>query len=78
MSALHERMPVILEREAWAAWLDGAADPAAALMRPAPDGTLRLWPVSRRVNSVRNDGPELLSPCALPDPAPAPAGANPA
>ena len=78
MSALHERMPVILERDAWAPWLDGAPDAAAALMRPAPGGTLRLWPVSRRVNSVRNDGPELLSPFALPEPAPAPAGANPA
>ncbi|MGI4975490.1 MAG: SOS response-associated peptidase [Janthinobacterium lividum] len=78
MSALHERMPVILERDAWAPWLDGAPDAAAGLMRPAPDGTLRLWPVSRRVNSVRNDGPELLSPFALPEPEPAPAGANPA
>ena len=78
MSALHERMPVILERDAWAQWLDGAGDAAAVLMRPAPDGTLRSWPVSRRVNSVRNDGPDLVSPFALPDPAPAPAGANPA
>ncbi len=78
MSALHERMPVILERDAWAPWLEADADAAAALMRPAPDGTLRCWTVSRRVNSVRNDGPELLSPHEPADPEPAPAGANPA
>ena len=73
MSALHQRMPVILERDAWAPWLEDAPDAAATLMRPAPDGTLRAWTVSRRVNSVRNDGPELLSPHepAVPEPVPA-------
>lgn len=78
MSALHERMPVILEHDAWAPWLGGESDMAAALMRPAPDGTLRAWTVSRKVNSVRNDGPELLSPFEPVEPEPAPAGANPA
>jgi putative SOS response-associated peptidase YedK len=29
---------------------------------PAPDDSLRIWPVSTAVNSVRNDGPELLRP----------------
>ncbi len=42
---------------------------------------LRLWPVSRVVNSVRNNGAELLDwiddPHASP-PSDAPAGANPA
>jgi putative SOS response-associated peptidase YedK len=37
-------------------------------MAPAPDGTLRLWPVSRAVNNVRNHGPQLLTP--LDDPGP--------
>ncbi len=78
MSALHERMPVILERGAWAEWLDGPAEQAAALMRPAPDGTLRAWTVSRRVNSVRNDGPDLLSPHQPAEPEPVAAGVNPA
>ena len=78
MSALHERMPVILERDAWAPWLEAEADAAAALMRPAPDGTLRAWTVGRQVNSVRNDGPELLSPSEPAEPEPAPAAANPA
>ena len=60
MRTLHERMPVILEPETWEGWLhDG--DPAS-LMRPASDDMLRMWPVSRAVNSVRNNGPDLLDP----------------
>jgi putative SOS response-associated peptidase YedK len=75
MSMLHERMPVILEPGDWPAWLDEAppghpmgGDPSAGnpatLLRPAPEGTLRLWPVDKRVGNVRNDGPELLDPLA--------------
>ena len=30
------------------------------LLRPAPDGLLRVWPVDRRVGAPRNNGPELL------------------
>ncbi len=78
MSALHERMPVVLERDAWAPWLEADAGTAAVLMRPAPDGTLRAWTVSRRVNSVRNDGPDLLSPHQPAEPEPVGAEVNPA
>ena len=35
----HDRQVVILEREAWAAWLDPSV-PAASLIRPLPAGTL--------------------------------------
>ena len=80
MRQLHERMPVILEPDDWAAWLENAAK-AMDLMRPAKKDVLRLWPVSRAVNSVRNNGAELLDrvddPNA-PSPSDAPAGANPA
>jgi putative SOS response-associated peptidase YedK len=59
---LKQRMPAILERAAQADWLgeDGAA--ALAALRPYPEERLRAWPVSRRVNSPRNDGPELIAP----------------
>ena len=80
MSALHERMPVILEPEAWPRWLGEADSDATALMQPAADDVLHLWPVSRAVNSVRNNGAELLDriddPLA-PPPSNAPAGNNP-
>jgi putative SOS response-associated peptidase YedK len=59
MRAVHDRMPVILARDDWAEWLEGE-DPSA-LMRPAPDGLLRFWPVSKAVNSPRNNGPELVA-----------------
>ena len=58
MRAVHDRMPVILAPGDWAEWLEGE-DPAR-LLRPAPDDLLRFWPVSRAVNSPRNNGPELL------------------
>ena len=60
MAQLHERMPVILEPAAWPVWMGEKEGDFAALLRPAPAGTVRLWPVSRAVNSVRNNGPELL------------------
>ncbi len=60
---LHERMPVILEEADWAAWLGEAPGDPAALLRPS-GAPLRIWPVSGRVNSVRNNGPELIEPLA--------------
>jgi putative SOS response-associated peptidase YedK len=81
MRQLHERMPVILEEAAWPVWLGEADSDLATLMRPADDGVLRLWPVSRAVNSVRNNGAHLLDRIddpAAPPPSDAPAGENPA
>ena len=37
-----------------------------ALLRPLPADRLRIWPIERRVNNVKNDGPELLVPRNLP------------
>ena len=64
MRPVHGRMPVILEPATWDTWLAGRPQTAAALLRPAPAGTLRLWPVSRRVNAPVVNGPELLAPLA--------------
>ncbi len=64
MSQVHNRMPVILEEADWPVWLGDREGDAASLLRPAQDNVLRLWPVSRLVNNVRNDGPELLNQAA--------------
>ena len=56
---LHERMPVVLEPADWAAWLGEVDADPAALLRPS-GATFRVWPVSSRVNNVRNDGPDLI------------------
>lgn len=64
LSAVHNRMPVILDRAAWRSWLDPtipAAD-VARLLVPCPEELLRLRPTSRLVNDPRNDGPEVLEP----------------
>jgi putative SOS response-associated peptidase YedK len=60
MSQIHARMPVILERADWPAWLGETEAAPADLLRSAAEGVLRIWRVSRAVNSVRNNGPSLL------------------
>ncbi|MGI8998399.1 MAG: SOS response-associated peptidase [Candidatus Limnocylindria bacterium] len=67
LASVHNRMPVILEREALEIWLDPDADlgHVRSLLRPAPCDGLRMWPVSTAVNRVAVDGPELLAPIEL-------------
>ncbi|MEO8462397.1 MAG: SOS response-associated peptidase [Chloroflexota bacterium] len=70
MRAIHDRMPVIVPPVAWGRWLDpGLPDPGElqGLLVPAPDAALEIYPVSRAVNSVRNDGPGLIDPLPEPD-----------
>ena len=65
---LHDRMPVIVPPDAFDLWLDTRAvdDVAAcALIRPAPDDLLEVWPVSTRVNRAANDEPKLIEPVAV-------------
>ncbi len=64
MAPIHDRMPVILEPSDWPAWLGEAEGDPAALLRPAADDVLRVWPVARAVNSPRNNGADLLAPVA--------------
>jgi len=65
IAKLHDRMPVILEPADWPVWLGEAAGDPGSLLHPPRDGTLRTWPVDRRVNSPKNNGPELLEPIDL-------------
>ncbi len=59
VAPVHDRMPVILDREKADAWLEA---PASDLLRPAPPAALTGTPVSRRANSVANDDPSCLEP----------------
>jgi putative SOS response-associated peptidase YedK len=63
LAALHERMPVVLERDDWGLWLGERAGEAAALLRPSA-AAFRTWRVSTAVNNVRNDSAALLEPAA--------------
>jgi putative SOS response-associated peptidase YedK len=60
MSKLHDRMPLVLEEADWRLWLGEDAGDAVALLRPAPDSTLKAWPVSTRVNSPKKNDAGLV------------------
>jgi putative SOS response-associated peptidase YedK len=60
MTDVHHRMPVIVAEADWPAWLGEAVADPRTLLRPAPNSSLRVWPISRRVNRPQNNGPELL------------------
>lgn len=66
MRPLHDRMPVVLDAEGAAIWLDPGADGAALteVLRPAPDSWFEAWEVSRAVNRPIHDGPDLIEPVA--------------
>lgn len=61
IAAIHERSPVILAPDQYATWLDPntAPDKAYALLKPPPNELLELVAVSRAINKVANDGPEV-------------------
>jgi putative SOS response-associated peptidase YedK len=63
IAPVHDRMPVMLARDAWDRWLDRDVtdgEAVADLLRHAPDDLLELWPVSPRVNSARADDERLI------------------
>lgn len=76
MRQLHDRMPAIVHPKDFDRWLDcrgTSVSEALALIPPAPDGFLEAFPVSTRVNSVRNDDEGLIEPLTEPIVAPEPA-----
>ena len=62
MAPIHERMPVILQQDAYQSWIHGDPAEVKALIRPWPDGGMRAYPVSRAVGNVRNNSPQLIEP----------------
>jgi len=59
MTSLHHRMPIILQSDAADRWLSGDNDLINNVVDITPP--LKAWPVDRRVNNARNEGPDLLS-----------------
>ncbi|RFB80091.1 SOS response-associated peptidase [Methylovirgula sp. 4M-Z18] len=63
-AAIHDRMPVILAREDYEAWLnpDVPVSQAMQLTHPAADDLLDLTEISSRVNKVANDDAGVMEP----------------
>ncbi|MFI7449242.1 SOS response-associated peptidase [Nonomuraea sp. NPDC049714] len=70
LGRIHDRMPMMIEPERWAEWLDPKltdAGLASGLLVPAQPGRLTADPVSTDVNNVRNNGPDLIRPLSPED-----------
>jgi putative SOS response-associated peptidase YedK len=64
LTEIHERMPLVLPRDRWTAWLDPGIEDITELAAPTPPQVvemLELRPVGTAVNNVANNGPELLA-----------------
>jgi putative SOS response-associated peptidase YedK len=62
ISSIHDRMPVALVPEVWGAWLDRDltdSEVALSLLKPIDADTIMEHIVSSRVNSVKNNTPDL-------------------
>jgi putative SOS response-associated peptidase YedK len=62
------RMPAILRQEHQEIWLSGTLDEAYAALLPYPEELMRAWPVSLRVNSLKNDDETLVQPLHVVEP----------
>jgi putative SOS response-associated peptidase YedK len=65
LEPLHDRMPVLIPPDRWAAWLGEKSTTRTALnamLKPYPDAAMTFWPVDRAVGDVRNDSPDLFAP----------------
>ncbi|MGH3329777.1 MAG: SOS response-associated peptidase [Nocardioidaceae bacterium] len=74
LGRIHDRMPMLVERDKYATWLDttvSSAEDLRTLLVPAAPGLLEAYPVSTEVNSVKNNGAQLLEPLATEPPEPA-------
>jgi putative SOS response-associated peptidase YedK len=69
LSAIHDRMPLVVEPSQWSAWLN--EPDATGLLAPPPlqyAAGIETRPVSRAVGDVRNDGPHLTERVDAPTP----------
>ncbi|MEQ1858427.1 MAG: SOS response-associated peptidase [Chthoniobacteraceae bacterium] len=64
LAPIHDRMPVILPRASYKAWLsaDTSADDRKALLAPFVAQEMTAQPISTRVNTPRNDDTSIIEP----------------
>jgi putative SOS response-associated peptidase YedK len=67
LGRIHDRMPLLVEKDRQGAWLDpelSSPQELLDLLVPAAPGRLEAYSVSTAVNTVRNNGAELVTPLA--------------
>ncbi len=67
LDRIHDRQPLVLEREHWSRWLDPARKDAGTvedLLDFEAPGRFEAYPVSSAVSATRNNGEQLLLPLA--------------
>jgi len=67
-STVHDRMPVILDRESYDLWLDPGmtnVQVVSELLEPYDARLMRAYPVSTRINHVANDDEECSQPAEI-------------
>lgn len=62
MKPIHDRMPVVLEREDEGRWLDADLGDAKELLDPYDREDLDAYPISTVVNDPANDSPAVIDP----------------
>ena len=69
LNRIHDRMPVVVPQDGYDEWLDpdfgageGQTDELLRLLDAGRDLKLETYPVSTAVNSVKNNGPQLVEP----------------
>ncbi len=65
MAAIHDRMPVIIRPEDYAAWIDPSLNDIIriqSMARPYPERLMEAYPVSRKIDSPQYDSPDLIEP----------------
>jgi putative SOS response-associated peptidase YedK len=70
LDRIHDRQPLVLERESWQDWLDPGQNDLSrvkAYLEFAEPGRFDAYPISAAVNSVRNNGARLLEPLGRAD-----------
>jgi len=67
-SAVHDRMPVILDPDNYDLWLDPGmtnVEAVSEMLKPFDAGQMRCYPVSTRINYVANDDAGCSAPVEL-------------
>lgn len=61
IAKVHHRMPVVIPAKYYELWL-GNLDGRKELIDSLPEPELQLYPVSKKVNSPKNDNPDCIEP----------------